>query len=49
MIRCCLCREPFRATMLTGLLPNAVRCVDRDACRERVRSIVAAHVALGEV
>jgi len=52
MIRCCLCRYrgergDFEAA---GYLPgNGWRCIDRTACAERVRSIVAANVALGEV
>jgi hypothetical protein len=53
MTRCCLCRQPesgYRClTLEPTTLPGGYRCVDRDACRERVQSIVNAHKGLGEV
>lgn len=55
MIRCCLCRMPGTAPEKrvilerTDLPGTGWRCTDHDACRQRVRDVVAAHVGLGEV
>lgn len=52
-LRCCLCGDRERrgkeVTLEPTTLPGGWRCTDRDACTERVRGIVAAHVGLGEV
>lgn len=51
MIRCCLCRgisrksDDFECTDLPG---SGWRCMNHEACAERVRKIVAAHVNLAE-
>jgi hypothetical protein len=57
MTRCCLCREPLgnpicRAAYTlerTDLPGTGYRCTDHDACRQRVRATIAAHVGLAEV
>jgi hypothetical protein len=53
MIHCCLCRKrPEVGKVIlepTDLPGTGYRCVDRAACRARVREIVAAHQGLGEV
>lgn len=50
MTRCCLCRNIAWASLERTDLPGSgYRCSDRDACRERVKSIVSAHVGLAEV
>lgn len=54
MIRCTLCRQASYDECDDDLEPtdlpgSGYRCTDHDACRERVRGIVAAHVGLGEV
>ena len=51
LIRCCLCNysrhpEPAEPTDLPG---TGYRCIDHDACRQRVRATIAAHVGLAEV
>lgn len=53
--RCCLCRSTTRLQPVP--LDSALHddhtprqwCTDRDACRQRVRDIVAANVGLGEM
>jgi imidazolonepropionase-like amidohydrolase len=56
MTRCCLCRESEggmnRASNKlepTDLPGTGWRCTDHDACRQRVRATIAAHVGLAEV
>lgn len=58
MIRCCLCRRPeyypedrlsLRTFERSDLPGSGWRCIDRTACRARVREIVSAHQGLGEV
>ena len=53
MTRCCLCRFTVRQAggflEPTKLPGSGYRCTDHDACAERVREIVRAHVGLGEV
>jgi hypothetical protein len=58
MTRCCLCRyAPPKAPALrsggelapTDLPGTGWRCTDHDACRQRVRATIAAHVGLAEV
>lgn len=54
MIRCCLCRRaagyarPDRGIEPTDLPGSGYRCIDHDACAQRVRKIVTAHVGLAE-
>lgn len=52
MIRCCLCREVMRSVPdfePTDLPGTGWRCTDHEACRERVRATIAAHIGLAEV
>lgn len=54
VIHCCLCRAPrwtFGDNNLepTDLPGTGYRCIDHDACAERVREIVSAHQGLAEV
>lgn len=56
MIRCCLCRvTPFEATDTplqfepTDLPGSGYRCIDRDACAERVKRIIANHRELAAI
>lgn len=52
MIRCCLCRRRAERCDLevAGYLPGTgYRCVDRDACAQRVRDIVSAHKGWAEI
>lgn len=53
MIRCCLCRhhagQPGYYLERTDLPGSGWRCVDREACTQRVKSIVSAHRAWSQV
>jgi hypothetical protein len=53
MTRCCLCRmtlaESYGELEPTTLPGTGYRCTDHDACRQRVRATIAAHVGLAEV
>lgn len=55
MIRCCKCRligghkRSKHAMEPTTLPGSGYRCRDHEACAERVREIVSAHVGFGEV
>jgi hypothetical protein len=52
MIRCCLCHRRWFIGQLaepTDLPGSGWRCIDHDACAERVRQIVTAHTGLAEV
>lgn len=43
--RCCLCRETRHDLENSDLPGTGYRCIDRDACSDRVVAIVDAHKA----